>query len=59
MELSTYQKNIIEYFDSNPHDNMIVKALAGTGKSTLLKLLTDRTKTSDIYGRSDSCFLGN
>ena len=49
MELSTYQKNIIEYFDSNPHDNMIVKALAGTGKSTLLKLLTDRTKTSDIY----------
>ena len=49
MELSTYQKNIIEYFDANPHDNMIVKALAGTGKSTLLKLLTDRTKTSDIY----------
>ena len=49
MELSTYQKAIIEYFDSNPHDNMIVKALAGTGKSTLLKLLTDRTKTSDIY----------
>jgi superfamily I DNA/RNA helicase len=49
MELSKYQKEIIEYFDSHPHDNMIVKALAGTGKSTLLKLLTDRTSTSDIY----------
>jgi superfamily I DNA/RNA helicase len=49
MELSTYQKTIIDYFDTHPHDNMIVKALAGTGKSTLLKLLTDRSTTSDIY----------
>lgn len=49
MELSNYQKEIIEYFDANPSENIIVKALAGTGKSTLLKLLTDRTTTSDIY----------
>ena len=42
MQLSKYQKEIISYFDENPHENMIVKALAGTGKSTLLKLLTDR-----------------
>lgn len=49
MELSSYQKDIIEYFENNPHENIIVKALAGTGKSTLLKLLTQKTKTSDIY----------
>ena len=49
MELSIYQKEIIKYFKENPSNNMIVKALAGTGKSTLLKLLTDETKTSDIY----------
>ena len=38
MELSKYQKEIIDFFKSNPHDNIIVKALAGTGKSTLICL---------------------
>ena len=49
MELSKYQKEIINFFKSNPHDNIIVKALAGTGKSTLICLLTEETNTSDIY----------
>ena len=49
MELSKYQKEIIDFFKSNPHDNIIVKALAGTGKSTLICLLTEETSTSDIY----------
>ena len=49
MELSKYQKEIIDFFKSNPHDNIIVKALAGTGKSTLICLLTEETNTSDIY----------
>ena len=49
MELSKYQKEIIDFFKNNPHDNIIVKALAGTGKSTLICLLTEETNTSDIY----------
>lgn len=49
MELSKYQKEIIDFFKSNPHGNIIVKALAGTGKSTLICLLTEETNTSDIY----------
>lgn len=49
MELSKYQKEIIDFFKNNPHDNVIVKALAGTGKSTLICLLTEETSTSDIY----------
>lgn len=49
MELSSYQKEIIQYFKTNPHDNILVNALAGTGKSTLICLLTEQTSTSDIY----------
>ena len=49
MELSKYQKEIIDFFKNNPHDNIIVNALAGTGKSTLICLLTEETNTSDIY----------
>lgn len=49
MELSKYQKEIIDFFKNNLHDNIIVKALAGTGKSTLICLLTEETSTSDIY----------
>lgn len=49
MELSNYQKEIIQYFKANPHENILVKALAGTGKSTLICLLTEETSTSDIY----------
>ena len=29
MEWSSYQKEIIDYYSNNPHDNIIVKALAG------------------------------
>ena len=49
MELSKYQNNIIDFFKSHPHDNILVEALAGTGKSFLICLLTEGTKTSDIY----------
>ena len=49
MELSSYQSKIIKFFKENPHDNILVKALAGTGKSTLICLLTEETSTSDIY----------
>ena len=49
MELSKYQKDIIDFFENHPHDNILVEALAGTGKSFLICLLTEGTKTSDIY----------
>ena len=47
--LSSYQNNIIDFFKTHPHDNILVEALAGTGKSFLICLLTEGTKTSDIY----------
>lgn len=47
--LSSYQKEIITFFKEHPKENMIVNALAGSGKTyTILKMLED-TKTSDIY----------
>ena len=49
MELSKYQQAIVKYFKENPTSNMLIEALAGSGKTyTLLELLKD-TKTSDIY----------
>lgn len=48
-ELSKYQKNILDYFKKHPHDNMVIEALAGSGKSSTNVLLTETTKTSDVY----------
>lgn len=49
MEWSSYQKEIFDYYDSHPHDNIIVNALAGSGKSSTLLELTKRSTKSDIY----------
>ena len=48
-ELSKYQKDILDYFKKHPHDNMVIEALAGSGKSSTNVLLTETTKTSDVY----------
>lgn len=48
-ELSSYQKDILDYFVKNPHSNILINALAGSGKSSTLRLLTEHTKTSDVY----------
>lgn len=48
-ELSEYQKNIKSYFLSHPHNNMAVEALAGTGKSSTILILTELSSTSDVY----------
>lgn len=48
-ELSEYQKRIKMYFMSHPHNNMAVEALAGTGKSSTILVLTELSKTSDVY----------
>lgn len=49
MELSKYQEKILKYFKENPHSNMMISALAGSGKSTMACLLSENTTTSDIY----------
>ena len=48
-ELSEYQKQIKEYFLFHPHDNIAIEALAGSGKTSTALMLTDLTKTSDVY----------
>ena len=48
-KLSEYQEAILKYYKENPQGNMIVEALAGSGKSSTAMLLLDDTKTSDIY----------
>lgn len=49
MELSRYQEKILKYFNDNPRSNMMISALAGSGKSTMACLLSEHTTTSDIY----------
>ena len=49
MELSKYQEKILRYFNDNPRSNMMISALAGSGKSTMACLLSEHTTTSDIY----------
>lgn len=46
---STYQQDILDFFLNNPQSNMLVNALAGSGKSTTACMLSDHSKTSDLY----------
>ena len=46
---STYQQNILDFFLNNPQSNMLVNALAGSGKSTTACMLSEHSKTSDLY----------
>ena len=46
---STYQQDILDFFLNNPQSNMLVNALAGSGKSTTACMLSEHSKTSDIY----------
>lgn len=48
-KLSEYQENILNFFLTHPHDNILVNALAGCAKSSTICLLTEHTTTSDIY----------
>ena len=48
-ELSSYQKKILKFFKENPHENMLVKALAGTGKSSTICVLTENSSSYDVY----------
>ena len=46
---STYQQDILDFFLNNPQSNMLVNALAGSGKSTTACMLSEYSKTSDLY----------
>lgn len=46
---SIYQQDILDFFLNNPQSNMLVNALAGSGKSTTACMLSDHSKTSDLY----------
>ena len=46
---SKYQQDILNYFLENPQSNILVNALAGSGKSTTACMLSEQTKTSDLY----------
>lgn len=46
---SPYQQKILDYFITNINKNLLVNALAGSGKSSTACLLTEHSKTSDIY----------
>lgn len=46
---STYQQDILDFFLNNPQSNMLVNALAGSGKSTTACMFSEHSKTSDLY----------
>lgn len=46
---SKYQQAILDYFIKNPQSNILVNALAGSGKSSTACMLTEHSTTSDIY----------
>ena len=48
-ELSEYQRKIKGYFLTHPHNNMAIEAKAGAGKTSTALMLTDLTKSSDVY----------
>lgn len=45
---SKYQQAILDYF-LNEKGNMLINALAGTGKSSTICMLTEHATTSDVY----------
>lgn len=48
-KLSEYQEKIQDFFLNHPHDNMLVNALAGSGKTTTVKLLLDDVNVTSVY----------
>lgn len=49
MELTTYQKKIISYFNSHPNGNMYINAKAGCGKSFIATQLLKDVDKNSIY----------
>ena len=49
VELSEYQKKIIDFYIEHPFSNMYINALAGSGKTHTILELTKLSETSDVY----------
>lgn len=49
MELTTYQKNILNYFEANPHANLYINAKAGCGKSFIATQMLKDVDKNSIY----------
>ena len=49
MKLSKYQQNILNYFVEHPKDNMLIEALAGSGKTFMNLELTKHSHSFDVY----------
>ena len=49
LQLSSYQQDILDYFQKNPHNNMYIEAKAGSGKSSTILEMTKTTTSSDVY----------
>ena len=49
MQLSKYQKEILNYFSENKQKNIGVSAFAGTGKTFIIERMTEISDTRDIY----------
>lgn len=48
-ELSLFQKDILAFFKSHPHDNMFIEASAGSSKTFILVEMSKITTSSDVY----------
>ena len=49
IQLSKYQQDILDFFINHPYENIVINALAGVGKTFMLKALSDHSKTNDVY----------
>lgn len=47
--LSSFQKDILAFFKSHPHDNMFIEASAGSSKTFILVEMSKITTSSDVY----------
>lgn len=48
-ELSSFQKDILAFFKSHPHNNMFIEASAGSSKTFILVEMSKITTSSDVY----------
>ena len=49
MELTSYQKDIVTFFNGNPNSNMYINAKAGCGKSFIATQLLKDVDRNSIY----------
>ena len=48
IKLSSYQEEILKVYKNEP-TNILINALSGSGKSTIIKIILESTKTKNVY----------